>query len=282
MIKVTLLSSKELDYPSGSVINFYAGELYLAGDDAPDLIILDTEFNRLRTVPIFPGFSGRIEKAVKADIEAGDFIEDTLWLFSSGSKKHHRDNLFRYNTQISEITRFDLSVIYSRIKKKVRKLNIEAAAFIKDSWFLGSRSNVRQKQNHLIILTGNFTDDQEHTVVKRIALNPPDLSAGISGMAYDGSQDILYMTFSVEETTNAYDDGQTGDSFLALARNISARQNADVIIPDEWLNLAEGNASLGRMKIESVALADNGIIFLTADNDNGKTVLYKLFLEQHK
>ncbi len=281
MIKAQLLSLKELDYPSGSAINIYGGELYLAGDDAPDMIILDTEFNRLRTVPIFPGYTGRIEKAVKADIEAGDFVGDTLWLFSSGSKKPHRDSLFLYDKRSSEIRKSDLSTIYSRLQKETKELNIEAAAFIKGSWFLGNRSNNSQKQNHLILLAENFADDQEQTAVRLVALNPPHPSAGISGMAYDENQDILYMTFSVEETANAYDDGQAGDSFLALVRNISTRQYAEVIVPDEWLNIAETDSSISGMKIESVAIADNGILFLTADNDNGKTVLYKLSVDSN-
>ena len=89
-------------------------------------------------------------------------------------------------------------------------------------------------------------------------------------------EDVLLLTFSVEETANAYDDGQTGDSFLALVRDISAKTAADWLSPDEWMPLTETDACFNKIKIESVATGEDGILFLAADNDDGRTLLYSM------
>ena len=39
------LQIKKLDYSSASSIEYYEGKLYLMGDDAPNLLVLDTSLN---------------------------------------------------------------------------------------------------------------------------------------------------------------------------------------------------------------------------------------------
>jgi hypothetical protein len=95
-------------------------------------------------------------------------------------------------------------------------------------------------------------------------------------MAYLEKEDVLLLTFSVEETANAYDDGQTGDSFLALVRNISTKTAEDRLTVDEWMPLTETDACFNKIKIESVAAGEDGTLFLAADNDDGRTLLYSM------
>jgi hypothetical protein len=46
--KTEFLSSLLLtDFPSGSSINYYDGKLFLVGDDANDILILDTDYKKI-------------------------------------------------------------------------------------------------------------------------------------------------------------------------------------------------------------------------------------------
>ena len=53
-MKISLLDFKETsDYPSGSGIEFYDGQVYLAGDDAADILIMDKKWRELGRIKIF-------------------------------------------------------------------------------------------------------------------------------------------------------------------------------------------------------------------------------------
>ena len=51
-IEASLLKVLKIEYPSGSTLNLYQDKLYLMGDDARGILILDTAFNYLDTLPV--------------------------------------------------------------------------------------------------------------------------------------------------------------------------------------------------------------------------------------
>ncbi len=255
------------------------------GDDAPHMLILDTAFLIKERIPVFSSETVRINKSVKPDIEAGDFIqegeESNVWLFGSGSVPGYRDSLFRYNVANGSVRRDDLGVLYDKIKELgVRELNIEAASLVKQKMLLGNRS-AALKPDYLISIPYKLTE-LETTAIRRIQLKQPEATAGISGMAYDEINDRLLLTFSTEDTANSYSDGETGDSFLALIDNISAKYESDSLSVDVWLPLASVDSSFKKMKIESVAITRSAgkeyDLILVADNDDGNTILYKIWI----
>ena len=77
-LKGKLLLQKEINYPSGSAIMFHEGKLYLMGDDSQGLLILDTSFNGVDTLPVFGSSTERIFKPIKPDIESSEIINNTL------------------------------------------------------------------------------------------------------------------------------------------------------------------------------------------------------------
>ncbi len=62
------------DFPSGSSLEYYHDRLYLGGDDATKLLILDTGYNRTDSIRLFKSELIRIPKDVKADLEASAII----------------------------------------------------------------------------------------------------------------------------------------------------------------------------------------------------------------
>src|SRR5437870_2354775 len=58
------------DFPSGSSLEYFNDRLYLGGDDATKLLVLDTNYDRTDSITLFESELTRIPKNVKADLEA--------------------------------------------------------------------------------------------------------------------------------------------------------------------------------------------------------------------
>ena len=94
-MKISLLDFKETsDYPSGSGIEFYDGQVYLAGDDAADILIMDKKWREIERVKIFDTTETRIPKSIKSDLEATTIVLQNdvpfLLVLGSGSVKPQR------------------------------------------------------------------------------------------------------------------------------------------------------------------------------------------------
>src|SRR5262245_20205928 len=92
-----------LDYPSASAIEYYDGKLYIIGDDATNLLVLDSDLKILDSIPVILYTGRRIPKDVKPDLEAStiylDNKEPVLFLFGSGSLDPYRNTGWKYHLQ---------------------------------------------------------------------------------------------------------------------------------------------------------------------------------------
>jgi len=145
---------KKLDYPSASGIEFYDGKLYVIGDDATNLLVLDSNLNIVDSIPIIDYPGRRIPKDIKPDIEAVALRDDNLFVFGSGSLSPYRNSGWKLN--LKEIERYsyslDLEPLYSKVKGwGIDQINIEGACFIKEQLILVNRGNKGYPANHLII-----------------------------------------------------------------------------------------------------------------------------------
>src|SRR5829696_2726341 len=59
-----------LQFPSASAIEYSNHRLYVFGDDAAYVLVLDTMFNQTDTIRYLPDTAYRISKITKADIES--------------------------------------------------------------------------------------------------------------------------------------------------------------------------------------------------------------------
>ena len=72
---LSLITKTELlNFPSASSIEFHNGKLYVIGDDARNLAILDKNYKLVDTIELFPGEGLRIPKKIKADLEASTIV----------------------------------------------------------------------------------------------------------------------------------------------------------------------------------------------------------------
>ncbi len=272
-----LIHKSELAYPSGSTICFMNELFYIMGDDASEILVLNNKLIEVERVPLFPKDENiRIPKAFKADIEASVVIRqkgvDCVLFLGPGSVSPHRDYAFVFEPESKNFSRIDFSHFYDQLRNQFAQLNIEAATMLGNSIALGIRANRSYPDNYIVLaIPGKFPPEFQ----RKVLLKFPVEHTGISGMDYDGLRDILFITFSSENTSNSYDDGEIGESYLAIIQEAADQIQKDEMCISSLTKLSDLGPELKFQKVESVALAaDNRQVLVVADNDQGNTNLF--------
>jgi hypothetical protein len=288
---ITLLKFLVLsDFPSGSAISYYGNELYIAGDDATQLLVLDSNYNEVRTIPFFNYEGKRIPKAQKADLETAVIIEtkgqaNLLSLGSAATKEREIAVLLPLHPADSKPQYISYSTFIKRLRH-IPEINIEGATIAGRQLILSNRGNEHHPVNHLIITTPDFLDHQEDAAINITPLALPFSLAGFAGVSelcYIEKEDVLLITLSSEATGNAYDDGAIGDSYIAWVNQFSHTSAISEIIPDGIVNLSEVNPAFKGEKIEGIcltAVTDKGWdLHLVSDNDQGASKIFHINLQ---
>lgn len=285
--KIQLLKSSLISYfPSGSSIEIFNDVLYITGDDASEILLLDKNYGDLNSAKSKPAVK-RISKDEKIDLEASTIIEregkQVLLIVGSGSKKNRERVVLLplpYSNNALPDTISSSAFIKQLKEKGIEEVNIEGVAATKENIILANRANLKNLVNQLIF-TPSFPNigATSFITIRKLLLPDKNIGIGISGLAYDTINDILLFTASTETTNNTFDDGEIGDSYIGYIKNIST-QNKDEITPDGFINLTQENKSFKGEKIESVCIesvaGNNYVLHLVADNDNGATRLFKI------
>lgn len=290
-MKFTLLKELKLnEIPSGSGIVKSGDVYYVVGDDAPYLFILDQDLKLKEKIPLLDGEvfeSGRIAKAEKPDFEAMELIDDKeLIIFGSGSKSPQRDVFFRILLhETLKIERYDISELYQNLKRlpelKGTELNIEAIAYKQNELFLFNR-----KKN--LVIQFNYKDllsfikgesDFPHPQITAFSLPIiKSVEAGFSGATALTNENQIIFTASIENSTNAYDDGEILGSMIGM---IDLTNNK----PSVNYNYCLIQDLVGNLKIESVSVEKEissklTEIVMISDDDKGNSIVISGVLER--
>jgi len=274
---------KKLDYPSASSIEYFDKKLYVIGDDATNLLILDTSLNIIDSIPFLSYPGKRIPKDIKPDLEASALNADNLFLFGSGSLATRNFGL-KYNLKTKDVDSINLEPLYLKIKEQgIKQINIEGSCFISGKLVLANRGNKSYPQNHFIS-TGESSWNNDDSF--QISLTPFEdqkdtaLFKGISGLCYASESDQLIMTVSTEDTRNSYTDGTIGKSYLWIINSISNKLGSATLTPDKIIDLEEIDPRFKNQKIESATVIRETSklinLVLVADNDDGSSTIFKM------
>lgn len=282
LVKTTQLNS----FPSASSLTFYKNYLYVLGDDAPELLILNKDHEKTKEIKLFSAMGKRISKDEKADLEASSLFvhgkKNYLIAFSSFSKTN-RNKILVCN--ISKPAAPSLKFLNAKDPFKdidVEETNIEGAAFIADKLLLSNRANHTHKTNYLVVADFDATRGIKTKDASIIKVILPDSAGvvGISGLEYVKEKDLLLFVASTEHTSNATEDGIIGDSFIGYISNVSKKLDQQEIQVDNFTSFTKAVKGSRIYKIESIVLESiNGnelVLHLAADNDDGKSTLFKL------
>lgn len=281
LLKTLLLSH----YPSGSAINYHDGLLYIIGDDANQLLVLDSNYNEINTVALFHYAEKRIPKAQKPDLETAVIItaggQKSLLALGSAATKERETGVLLPLTVNNNQPRYISCASFVKRLWQIPEINIEGAAIAGNCFLLANRGNESHPVNQLIITTTDFWERQEDAPISVSKLvNPFPLTgfAGVSELCYVEQEDVLLVLFSSEATGNAYDDGVIGDSYLGWITHISRKLHDADIQLDGIVNLSDLDPAFKGEKMEGICLAtvkDNEwYLHLVADNDQGASRLF--------
>lgn len=276
---------------SGSALEYYGGNLFVAGDDARCLHVLDKKWQRIRTIRLFEGPADeRMPKKEKSDIEAMALIEvdtrPTLLLLGSGSRDC-RNVAILLDISNEALRRLALDKFYGRLRDLgLKELNIEGATIVQDRLVLSNRGHKRNPANQLIVTDVDFYQRQDTAAIQIVSLTLDPLlrQASVSGLAYSRSDDCLFLALSTEDVSNTYDDGPIGKSYIAFLMHPQERfrHSEDGVRFDGFIDLAAQDDRFHGNKVESVCIqsekADRMKLHLVADNDTGLSRLFKVTL----
>lgn len=288
-MKLSLLDFKKLEnFPSASGIEFYDDRVYLVGDDAKDLMVLNKKWNKPGVIHLFDSEDARISKQQKADLEASAVIhlnkKPYLLLLGSGST-NMRNHAVLLNLLNYKFEMLDLTVFYERLKQSgIAELNIEGASAMNGDIVLCNRANNTNPDNILIVTSAEFWKKQADAPIRLIKVGLPTTEPvmGISGITYSEDHETLIFTTSTEDTINAYDDGSIGKSCLGFIENAPRKIGREKVKlkVNELIDLPSADEQFKGYKIESVCIQsekDHSMkLQLVADNDTGSSYLFKV------
>jgi hypothetical protein len=286
-LNITLKKYKSIDYPSGSALEFHHNVIYLIGDDSNKILCLNNELDITSQIKLFDFDGDRIPKKDKPDFEACTILNNQLFIFGSGSKIPQRTSLYIFDIDTQQIAIKSLQSLYENMiaTNDIQELNIEGITTINNSFLFFNRANNKQ-QNKLIILDDFNPNDLANTALKFVLIeieNFKGYQLGISGATYFQENDIMYLTASAEDTDNAYDDGEIVGSVLYIIHNASSVFLQDKIVLNGPIILEEIDVTLSKQKIESVCVLSynehSTDLILVADNDNGKSELFMISID---
>jgi len=254
------------------------------GDDATNLLVLDTNLNMVDSISLINYPGKRIPKDSKPDFEASALNGDDLFLFGSGSLPPYRNSGRIYHLKTKTIDSIDLEPLYTKAKSLgIEQINVEGACFVPGKLILVNRGNKGYPQNHLIITNENFrvTDSNFQISVIPFAAQKDTASfKGISGLCYAKESDKLIMSVSTEDTRSAHEDGAIGKSYLWIINEVSTKLNNKTIKRDRVIDLEYIDSRFKGQKIESAVVVketDRLIsLVLVADNDDGSSTIFKI------
>lgn len=276
-------------YPSASGIEYTNIQFYIIGDDANNLLVLDSNLNSIDSIQLYSFSEKRISKKIKADLEAILITpKNKLLLLGSGSLAPYRNGAWLVDPATKQKDSIRLDTFYQRLSLYgLEEINIEGACAIPGSIILSNRGSKGFPKNHLVFTDNSFWEKQKTSAVTCILVGSNTDSSvfkGVSGLAYASKSDQLILTVSTEDTRNNVDDGAIGKSYLWLVKSISSKKNWKAINPNRIVDLEEIDPRFKGQKIESVCVTKEttNFIYLTlvADNDDGSSTLFHMVVEK--
>lgn len=250
---------------------------YIVSDDSPYLFTLDRNYNVISKLPIIPinnPLTSRIEKAIKPDFEALDLVgENEIIAFGSGSKSPERDIFLRIFINGKEkVKTYHISEFYESLKNleimENRELNIEAVAYKDSRIFLFNRG---QNVVFSFIYEELISYFEGHSPIpspKTSLFELPILNgiqAGFSGATALQNHPYIVFTASVEDTPNAYDDGEIMGSYIGIVKiedDCVSNSYKSVLFPEIQEKLKIESISITR----EVKLGETNIVVVTDDD----------------
>ncbi|MFD2514667.1 DUF6929 family protein [Pontibacter locisalis] len=285
------------DLPSASGLELIDGRFFIVGDDSPYLYELDEQFQIVQKHPLFDTSdfnNGRIPKALKPDLESIAHLtygrDDMLLLLGSGASEARNKGYLVNLSEKNKVQEIDFSRFYVFLKRILKietegLLNIEGLAMDDNYTYLLQRPLATGINVIFRFDTGEFKDfilrqgDIPAAAVYHFKLaGIGEREAGFSGAYVLGNK--LFLTASVEDTSNAIDDGEVLGSFLGVVDLRALAYATDpanpLAVPSVQLKNDDGSVYKGKAEslvIKEVTPDSKYKAIVVSDDDQGHSEL---------
>lgn len=295
--------------PSASGLEMLGDHYYVVGDDSPYLYRLDKDFRLETQEAIFDttGFgSGRIAKDEKVDLEGITLLQHQgkpyLLMMGSGSAPARRkaylynicgDDICREGAGVHSARTIDLDKLYQQLEQEADTLggsllNIEGVAAGHGKLYLLQRA-IGTGQNVLIsyrlsefipFLLGEAGTQLPQSEISYFRLpGLKNMQAGFSGAyVYD---DKLFFTASLEDTNDAYADGEVLGSYIGYIPFTWVGKQDTLQIPTTPILQADGTPYTGKaesMVVQKREGKGRYRLVVVSDDDRGGSELLEVML----
>jgi len=290
-MKVELLDFKELDnYPSGSGIEFYDDKVFLVGEAAGDLLVMNKKWKKPERIPLFTNKQQETQPALEAMTLLTVDKKPHLFIIGSGATPAgskavllNLKTVLTIGEGVAGTQVIDLSNFYDRIKLSgLPVLNMEAVAVVYDYLVMVHRGNADNPDNYLVITRPGFWNDQQNAPLQVVKI---DFGAkavkgmGISGITYSDFHEDLFLTITTEAEPGST---ETGKSWLGVIENLYrkiGREKVQMKV-NELIDLPDADKRFAGYTFEAVCIQsekDHSMkMQLVADNATGQTCLFKV------
>lgn len=277
--------TKLKNLPSGSGLAKLGEFYYVVGDDAPYLFCLNADFEIIAKIQLLENadvLDARIQKHQKPDFECLEAIgAQEMVVFGSGSKSPERDVFVRILLEETvRVVRYKITEFYELLRSlpimENSELNIEAVAFHNQQLYLFNRKkNLIIRFDYQAFLK-HLNDRLFFPEMQISAYHLPEINgieAGFSGATISAALSKIIFTATVEDTDNAYDDGEILGSLVGTIDLIKNEPSANF----EWCAVSNKGEKL---KVESVVLdkvvsnTEVKLVFVT-DDDRGNSLVLR-------
>lgn len=287
--KKEMVETYELDQITGAsgVINIEE-DIFIVCDNSPYLYKLDMNLSIVDKIAIYDttGFiNGEIAKKDKPDFESMVLIGNSIYILGSGSKSPQRDILVKVLLDDMSVTTFNTTTFYSDFalipEMNNAELNIEGLAYYKDSIYFFNRMNNLIVAFDYMDIENAVTNGGNFPKYKAVTIKLPTINgieAGLSGATISQSTGKLYLTASVENTEDSYNDGEILGSFVG---SVPMSKLHD----DESYDFFQIDNNGKPIKAESLCILsdqkNNDVkIGVVTDSDGGESLFLRLKLGQ--
>ena len=255
---------------ASGIIN-YNNELKIIADDSNFLYSYHLDNKHLQTTLLKNSdINEYIPKKDKPDFESIVEINDTLYIFGSGSSIN-RNQLIKYNPNNQSLERIDISSIYKELKNKFHiaqpDFNIEGAVSIANDILLFNRGNGPEQKNGVFKLDSKTLYPSSFTPIELPSIQ--GVPTGFTDAVYTGEK--IYFIAAAEDVASTYLDGEVKGSLLGCL-------NTETLSLDFTKHLSNKHKFEG---ITVLKKEDSEITFILCednDDDNKNANLYKLKL----
>lgn len=196
---------------------FEKNNLFLISDSSSFLYEYQIEKNQLIKISLLENSHENIIKNEKPDFESILKIDNSLYLFGSGSNEKRRKGI-EYQIEHQKPNFIDLTLLFNKIEEITgidrENINIEGVIKQQNKWLFFQRGNGTATKNGIIIIEGSLISPQKINFIPIQLANENGINATFTDAIL--VENKIYFLAAAEDSKSTYEDGLVLGSWIGI------------------------------------------------------------------